>query len=48
MQNQTKARREYEMKKTILAEQEGQRAAKMELKEAMAVEDEEKINAGNH
>jgi hypothetical protein len=47
MQNAAKARREYELKKIVLAEQERLEAAKRELAEVKAVADEETINVRN-
>jgi hypothetical protein len=47
MQNATHARREYEMKKIVLTEQERLEAANMELNEAKVAADEDIINARN-
>jgi hypothetical protein len=47
MQNAVKARREYELKKVVLAEQERLEAAKRELAEVKAVGDEKTIKTRN-
>jgi hypothetical protein len=47
MQNAAKGRRDYELKKIVLAEQDRLKAAKRELAEVKAVADEETINGRN-